>query len=145
MRRLALAAGVPWLLPIQQFRIFNAHALRQKLDALVKEGGEGLMLHRADALYETGRSDTLLKFKPFDDAEARVMAHIPGKGRNAGRLGALEVETADGLHFHLGSGLTDEQRKIPPPIGSLITYRYTGITNHGLPRFPRFLRIRPPE
>ena len=39
------------------------------------------MLHRADALYVTGRNEALLKLKPLDDAEATVIGHIPGKGK----------------------------------------------------------------
>ena len=38
------------------------------------------MLHRADAVYESGRSDTLLKLKPWLDAEGEVIAHLPGQG-----------------------------------------------------------------
>ncbi|MGW8127572.1 MAG: hypothetical protein ACWGG5_04200 [Stenotrophomonas sp.] len=30
----------------------------------------------------------------------------------------------------------------PPAIGSLVTYRYNGLTRNGLPRFARFLRVR---
>ena len=37
------------------------------------------MLHRADALYETGRSANLLKLKPYFDAEAKVIAHTAVK------------------------------------------------------------------
>jgi len=145
MQRISQAASVPWLTPVEQFRVGNADALRHKLDAVVAEGGEGLMLHRADAGYQTGRSNALLKLKPFDDAEARVVAHRPGTGRNAKRLGALQVETATGLSFRIGSGFSDKQRENPPAIGTVISYRYNGLTNKGLPRFPRFLRIRPLE
>ncbi len=145
MQRLVQAAAVPWLMPVEQFRIGTAAELRQKLDAVVASGGEGLMLHRADSSYHTGRSNALLKFKLFNDAEARVLAHISGTGRNANRLGALQVETAAGLRFRIGSGLSDLQRDNPPPIGALISYRYNGLTQKGLPRFPRFLRVRPEE
>lgn len=145
MQRITQAANVPWLTPVEQSRVGNADALRHKLDAVVAEGGEGLMLHRADAGYQTGRSNALLKLKPFDDAEARVVAHRPGTGRNAKRLGALQVETATGLRFRIGSGFSDKQRENPPPIGTIISYRYNGLTNKGLPRFPRFLRVRPLE
>jgi DNA ligase-1 len=34
------------------------------LDEIVTKGGEGLMLHRADSLYHSGRSNDLLKLKP---------------------------------------------------------------------------------
>lgn len=145
MQRICQAAAVSWLTPVEQFRVGTADELRQKLDAVVAEGGEGLMLHRADSSYHSGRSNALLKFKPFDDADARVLAHISGTGRNAGRLGALQVETPAGLRFRIGSGLSDRQRENPPPIGTLISYRYNGLTQKGLPRFPRFLRVHPEE
>ena len=116
--------------------------LRQRLAQTVKAGGEGLMLHRADAPYETGRSDTLLKLKPWLDAEAVVIAHLPGKGKYAGQLGALRVRLADGREFRLGTGFSDAQRRNPPPIGSVVTYRYRELTGKGLPRFASFLRMR---
>ena len=100
------------------------------------------MLRKQESGYEAGRSATLLKVKTHDDAEATVISHIPGKGRLKGRLGALGVRTADGREFALGSGLTDAQRDSPPPRGTVVTYRYRGLTERGLPRFPSFLRVR---
>lgn len=135
-------ADVPWLRAAEQFRLSDARSLQQRLDEVVRGGGEGLMLHRADARYETGRSAVLLKLTPWLDAEARVVAHLPGKGKHAGRLGALRVEMPDGKRFSLGSGFTDAQRRSPPPIGALVTYRYREPTANGVPRFPRFLRVR---
>ncbi|MDP5191557.1 DNA ligase, partial [Rheinheimera baltica] len=63
-------------------------------------------------------------------------------GKYQGMVGALVVKTADGNEFAIGSGLTDALRQTPPPIGSVITYRYNGLTKHGLPRFARFVRLR---
>jgi DNA ligase-1 len=134
--------GVPWLQPVEQFRLPDAKALQRKLDEVVREGGEGLMLHRADAVYETGRSSALLKVTPWLDAEARVVSRLPGKGKHAGRLGALRVEMPDGRRFSIGSGFSDVQRSAPPPIGALVTYRYRELTKNGIPRFPLFLRVR---
>jgi DNA ligase-1 len=108
----------------------------------VRAGGEGLMLHRADAPYLTGRSDVLLKLKPWQDAEAVVVGYTPGKGKYAGLTGALEMEMPDGRRFRIGSGLTDPLRRRPPPIGTRVTYRYQQLTKNGLPRFPRYLRVR---
>ena len=127
-------ANTPWLQKIEQFSVVDRNGLQKRLDQVVKAGGEGLMLHRADAIYETGRSDTLLKMKPSEDAEAVVIAHLPGKGKYAGAMGALRVRTPDGLEFNLGSGFTDEQRKNPPPLGATVTYRYREVTSKGLPR-----------
>jgi DNA ligase-1 len=142
IRQLVRQAAVPWLQEIEQFQVVDRSSLQKKLNEVVQGGGEGLMLHRADALYETGRSDTLLKLKPWDDAEAVVIGHLPGKGKYAGMLGALRVRAADGREFSLGSGFADEQRRNPPAIGTTVTYRYRDITRHGLPRFASFMRIR---
>lgn len=136
------ASNVRWLQPVAQFQLADAQALAARLDAVIAAGGEGLMLHHRDALYQRGRSDHLLKYKRHDDAEAQVVGHIPGKGKYTGMLGSLLVQRADGTRFRLGSGLSDAQRAAPPPIGSHVTFRYNGLTANGLPRFARFVRVR---
>ncbi len=102
------------------FAVAHAHQACQDLDALRAEldrvealGGEGLMLRQPGSRYEVGRSSTLLKVKRFHDAEARVVGHQPGKGRHKGRLGALEVEIADGTRFAVGTGFSDAERLRP--------------------------------
>jgi DNA ligase-1 len=135
-------AGVPWLQAIEQTRVADREGLMKRLDAVVRAGGEGLMLHRADAAYLTGRSDALLKLKPWLDAEAVVVGHVPGKGKYQGMAGALQMEMPDGKRFRIGSGLSDALRRQPPPIGTRITYRYQQLTKSGVPRFPRYLRVR---
>lgn len=142
MRQIARETNVPWLREIEQFSVVDRNSLQKRLKEVVRAGGEGLMLHRADALYETGRSETLLKVKPWDDAEAVVVGHLSGKGKYVGLTGALRVRTPEGVEFALGSGLSDAQRRDPPPIGATVTYRYRDLTNSGLPRFASFLRVR---
>ena len=131
-----------WLQRIDQSAVSDLHELQQRLATVLAAGGEGLMLHRTDAVYETGRSDTLLKLKPWLDAEAEVIGHRAGKGRHTGRLGALQVRTSEGKTFLLGTGFSDAQRQNPPPIGARVTYRYRELTRTGLPRFASFLRVR---
>jgi DNA ligase-1 len=142
LRGIVERAGLPWLQVVPQFRVVDAAALAATLDAVLAAGGEGLMLHRADARWENGRSEALLKLTPFLDAEARVVGHLPGRGKYAGMVGALEVETPDGRRFRIGSGLSDADRRDPPPLGCEVTYRYRELTGGGLPRFPVFVRIR---
>ena len=113
-----------------------------ELQEITQSGGEGLMLHRGDSLYFGGRSDALLKLKLYQDAEADVIGHLPGKGKYTGMLGALLVSTEDGKHIRIGTGFSDEERRNPPPIGAKITYKYYGKTRNGVPRFASFLRVR---
>jgi DNA ligase 1 len=135
-------ANLPHLKAVSQFRVSDEAELKKRLKQVVKNGGEGLMLHRADAQYETGRSANLLKLKPYFDAEAKVIAHTEGKGKYAGKLGALIVETPEGIRFKLGTGFSDKQRENPPKIGSLVTYTYRDKTPKGKPKFASFLRER---
>ena len=115
--------------------------LRSELARVESLGGEGVMLRMPGSAYEPGRSPTLLKVKTFHDAEARVVDHLPGTGRHAGRLGALLVTLPNGTQFAVGTGFTDAQRSAPPPIGSTITFRYQELTDRGVPRFPSFVRV----
>lgn len=142
LRKALPITDAPWVVVVPQQRATTHEELQALLDKTVKMGGEGLMLHRGASLYLGGRNNDLLKVKPFDDAEARVVEHVTGKGKHSGRLGALVVETPDGKRFKLGTGLTDAEREDPPPIGSWVTYRYNGTNPSGLPRFARFMRVR---
>lgn len=136
------AMDLSWVQAVRQGRVRDHPSLQKMLAAITKEGGEGLMLHRGGSLYRAERNDDLLKLKLHDDAEARVLAHVAGKGKYQGRLGALLVETAAGQRFKLGSGFSDAQRDAPPPVGSWVTYRYRGWNDSGIPRFASFLRVR---
>jgi DNA ligase-1 len=119
--------------------------LRAELARVEQLGGEGLMMRQPKSLYVAGRSTTLLKVKTFLDAEARVVEHLPGAGRHKGRLGALGVELPNGTRFSVGTGFSDAERASPPPIGSLITFRYQELSDSGVPRFPVYVAVRQDE
>lgn len=145
LQAVVATADQPWLERVEQFRVHDSAALQQRLEAVVSAGGEGLVLHRADAPWRSGRSDALFKLKPEMDDEAQVVGHQPGQGRYAGLTGALRVRTPQGVLFELGAGLSDAIRRNPPELGSWVTYRYRDRTPKGVPRFAAFVRARPPE
>jgi len=135
-------ANIPHLKAVRQFHVKNESELDAQLKKVAAAGGEGLMLHRADADYVTGRSNVLLKLKLLYDAEARVIEYVSGRGKYKGKLGALVVETPEGVRFKLGTGFSDAQRANPPAIGSLVTYSYRDVTKKGKPKFASFMRER---
>jgi DNA ligase-1 len=145
MNRFKTESDSPYLGIIEQQRVGSEEDLLKWLHTVVDEGGEGLMLHRETALYASGRSQDLLKLKLFTDAEATVIGYRPGKGQFAGQVGSLRVRTDDGVIFFIGSGLSHEERRRPPPLQSRVTFRHQGLTTNGIPRFPVFLRIRDEE
>lgn len=142
LQQLAATVSQPFVQAVAQSTVPDREALAQRLEAVVREGGEGLMLHRAAAHRQRGRSADLLKLKPLSDAEAVVIGHLPGRGRHAGRLGALRVRLADGRELRLGSGFSDAERAAPPPVGTRVSFRHRGHTDDGLPRFASYWRVR---
>ena len=145
MRQLTRDTGSYHLAMVEQRPAADHEALLADLDRVLAAGGEGLMLHHGDSVYQTGRTAALLKVKTFQDAEATVVDYTTGKGKYQGQVGALVVETEAGRRFKLGSGLSDAERADPPPLGSTVTYKFYGLTSTGLPRFASFLRIRNDE
>lgn len=140
--RLVEQINVEHIQAIKQQRFDSNHALSEHLQKMVEKGAEGLMLHLASARHRPSRSDALLKLKPYFDDEAEVIAYLPGRGKYTGMLGALRVRNQQGIEFSIGTGFTDAERANPPPIGSIITYKYHGFTKNDVPRFASFLRIR---
>ncbi len=127
---------------LDQSRCEGLKHLRDELAQIEVIGGEGLMLRQPGSIYEIGRSSTLLKVKNFHDAEAVVLDHQAGKGKFKGKMGALAVQMEDGTEFFVGTGFSDAQRGSPPPVGSIITFRYQELSDAGVPRFPSFVRVR---
>jgi DNA ligase-1 len=140
----ATSSSSTWALVVQE-RLRDETELQARLAQVVAEGGEGLMLHHGAGHYRSGPSPHLLKLKPQADAEALVLGHEPGQGAFTGMVGALRVQTPEGLVFRLGSGLSLAERQTPPAIGSWVTYRYRGHHASGVPRFATFWRVRPSE
>ena len=103
------------------------------------------MLRRPGSKYIGKRSSDLLKYKPTFDAEAKIIGYSKGTGQYSKMLGAFVVkDLKSGKEFKVGSGLTDEIRDSylkTHPKGTIITYLYTGLTDAGVPRHPRYFRI----
>ncbi|STY62464.1 DNA ligase [Mannheimia haemolytica] len=131
----------PHIAIIEQIPIQDKAHLQQFYQSVLKQGGEGVIVRNPNAGYIQGRSAQILKIKPVLDEECTVVAHHKGKGKYADKLGAITCENQQG-RFRIGSGFKDKDRENPPPIGSIITYKYRGVTESGKPRFATFWRVR---
>lgn len=141
--------GAQPLIIIKQRQIHSKAELEKALKEVVNLGGEGLVVRKNSAPYENFRTKNALKLKNYEDSECKVIAHNPGKGKFKGKLGSITCEQvftdkngqAQIRRFKVGSGFTDKERANPPPLNSLITYKFNGYTKNGIPKFPVFLRI----
>lgn len=148
LRNIVNDTGVKHLQYMPQSVCTGRDQLTAILELVIKQGGEGVMLRAPRSTYCIGRSNSLLKYKKFFDAEATVTGHIPlnsGGREMVGVMGACECITDDGVKLKVGTGFSQAEREDPPPKGCRITYRYQELTKDGKPRFPSFIRIRKPE
>ena len=129
-----------------EFKQYNKEA--------IEAGFEGIMIKDVDAIYESKRSASWLKQKPFIEVSLEVTDVEEGTGRNEGKLGALVCSGVDDgktIVVNVGSGFTDDARtefwdnrtNLPRQIvevrADAITQNQDG--TYSL-RFPRFLRFR---
>ncbi|WP_227501766.1 DNA ligase [Marinobacter nitratireducens] len=145
LKALVEASDSHYLSLVVQRPVRDHESLMNQLEMVVDEGGEGLMLKRKASLYHGGRSDDLLKVKPYQDAEALVVGYTPGEGKYSGMMGSLLVALPSGRQFRIGTGFSDAERADPPSVGQTITFKYRGYTSTGLPRFASYLRVREDE
>lgn len=130
----------PHAFVIEHGPVGTNESLYGELARIEKLGGEGLILRKSGSLYTIGRSPDILKVKSYADREGRVVEQIFGEGENKDRLVSLLVELPDsGIRFKVGTGFSDKLRYFPPKVGSVISFKYYGYYESGVPRFPSYL------
>ena len=127
---------------IKQYPINQQNQVKRFLQDVTHKGGEGVVVRDPNTAYQTGRLNSALKVKKYLDMECVVENIVPGKGKYVGKMGSLLCKTKKGMLVKVGSGFRDIQRENPPPIGTVITFKYFGLTKKGKPKYPVFLRIR---
>lgn len=127
---------------IEQKVCSSAVELDRYLQSVLKNGGEGVMIKDSSRSYFEGRSDSILKVKESQDMEAEVIGYKKGTGKFKELMGSLQVKMENGVEFFIGSGFSDEERKNPPKIGQIVTFKYFSLTKYGKPKFASFIRVR---
>lgn len=130
----------PQIRTITQHKFSSSKELQDFFDAVVAKGGEGVILRD---------SHTAFKLKAQHDAECKIIDYTRGKGRLSGKVGAIVCESLadknagikNGIIFRIGSGLSDEMRTNPPKIGTIITYKFSGVSKNSVPLHTRFWRV----
>lgn len=171
-----LGATYTCIKTVGHHKITSASELESAELDYLRQGYEGVMVRSAQAPYKYGRgtvtAQDLLKLKRFSDAEATVVGYVEQEANNnakttdalghakrsthkagkaaAGKLGALVLQTPEGVEFNIGTGFTDAERialwQSPSDlIGLQVKYRYFASGVKTAPRFPTFLGFRSPQ
>ena len=110
-----------------------------KLNEVVNQNLEGLMLNTLNGKYEFGkRPKSIMKVKKFQDGDVLVTDVIEGDGRLVGTLGKVEIQFKykDKIYTnYVGSGFSDSERSYywehkDELIGKVITISYFEISTN---------------
>jgi hypothetical protein len=142
------------------------------LQRVLDQGGEGVVVRNPEATWTPKRHKGILKYKPFLDAEARIVGFTSGRetdkgSRLLGKIGALIVDYC-GKRLEL-AGLTDAEREFADPMarnwaannpgidtpywvegrqfkkGQMVTFKYRELSDEGIPKEARYFRRRDVE
>ena len=116
----------------------DINKIYEKLDEVVSQNLEGLMLNKINGFYEFKRTKQLLKVKKFNDADVLVTSILEGEGRLEGTLGKIEVQFKYKNKVYtnnIGSGFSDDERRYywehkEELIGKVVTIKYFEITSN---------------
>ena len=102
---------------------------QERFEQLLGEGQEGIILKDLNAHWEDKRAKHQIKFKGELECDLVCVDWVEGTGKNAGRLGALVLESSDGaIKVNVGTGFTDHDRDVitNKVIGKVIAIKYNG-------------------
>ena len=135
---------------VENFIVANKEEGDKRHSQFVQEGFEGLMFRNIDSPYQGKRSAHLQKYKKFDDAEFKVIGYEEAQGKDAGTV-IWVLETVAGEKFRARpKGTLAERAKMfntvstkpDAYIGKMMTIKYFGLTDAGIPRFPIAIALR---
>lgn len=112
---------------------------------------EGAIIRILGQPYENKRTKNLLKYKPVDDGEFRIVSVQDGDGKFAGRIATFTCEKLDRSPFANGDTTFDATFKgdevdaikawndglAQKMVGKVATILFNGLTGYGKPNYPR--------
>ena len=115
--------------------------IEELLQEWLTHGFEGAMINTYGGIYENKRSKGLLKYKLFQDIEAKVINIIEGTGNRSNMFGYATLKLPNGKVFDSNArGDESKYKEILKNkenyIGTLATIRFQNYTPDGVPRFP---------
>jgi len=135
-----------YLRHVHDFEVKSSKELDDLFDAVIFDGGEGLILRKKDSPYECKRSKNLLKMKVDDDDEAIILAIHDADGNWANKCKTFTIKWTDkgGVDRVFDASLKGSMKDAVDIwnnqdkwIGKEVTFLYMGLTGLGTPNYAR--------
>jgi ATP-dependent DNA ligase len=111
--------------------IINSISIAQTLyQEQLAQGEEGIILKDPEGIWENKRVKHQVKMKAELEADLLVTGFTPGTGKYEGKIGSLEVQSADGkVKTSVGTGMSDEERSLDFKefVGRIVAVKYNAL------------------
>lgn len=139
-----------YLCCVPQKEVYSMEHLQKYADYLIEQGKEGVVAREEFSSYQAGkRNKSMIKVKKGVSFDLKAVALEEGEGKYKGHCGKLVCEDSKGIKVRVGSGLTDEQRKLwwsahgsSEILGKIVQIDAMAVSTKGVLREPRFKGIR---
>lgn len=130
-------------------KITNEKEMEVWLNRFVEAGFEGLMMRALFCPYISGRTEALIKVKPWKYSRAVIIGYKEGLGKYKGTLGAIEVKDVHtNAKFFISGGLSDANREElwkrkrgDIMLTRYLDYKYRDLSNTRIPLQPQIVRL----
>lgn len=139
------------------YKVESIDKVMQKYNKFIEKGYEGAIVRNIESVYATGtvmsariRSKNLVKIKPNNDAEFKIVGYNQGNGSNLGAL-IWVLETDSGKRFKVNPKETLKKRQemynsvnnnFNNYKNKLVTVEFTELNSDGIPLCAKAIGIR---
>lgn len=135
------------IIHVKSYKCLSEEDIERHHKDFLHEGYEGSMIRNAEGKYIHWRSYDLLKYKEFDDMEFKIVGFSCEGNFSDDNLKPIiwKCVTESGKEFDVQSkGTRNERDSIymegEEHIGKMLSVKFFGYTEDGIPRFPKTLR-----
>ncbi len=137
---------VPFIQIVDTYKVDDEEEMMKWYQKFLDEGYEGLMV-RQDKPYTNRRTKNLLKVKPMEAEEFKILDIREGKGNKSGMAAHADFATKQGKRFTgnikgTHEYLTQLLKERDDVLGKQATVQFQNYTPDGIPRFPYMITVR---
>lgn len=121
------------LVEAEHITVYSLEKIKELTDEKINKGLEGTIIKDPKANYKKGKTSAWIKQKAINDCTLKcVGVTISDNNKRAGKVGALCMESSDGLiKVNVGSGLSDDLVELytkTPPIGKFFDVLFNQVS-----------------
>lgn len=122
---------------VEQIPMKNNKKIKNVFRKYIENDCEGVILRNPSSIYTKGRSKNLVKLKPMIDDEATIVGYNLNENND---LKSFKCKYKNNIINVYGLSQQLKKNYKRHKINDKITFQYSGLSNSGIPKYPRYKR-----